>query len=255
MRALLQGVRWRFAAKILNIAPSPPISQVRAAAAAIKGAHAKSVESECARRIAEIQLRKSRIASELLKQRTLLADEKASLMRHLSAVSTAQAALVLELKTQKATLDKEVLAAAPLGDEAVSATLRAVMQGFDAAADTEVAIADARVRSLLELTLGLLRKVDGAAAEEDYDGEAGDVGLAAGENSAEEGAPEDGSACLDGDNDGAQDSAAPAKASTHRRSRRSVAASRWDGGAADMSDDGDDAKRGCAESLELVYEL
>ena len=228
---------------------------MRAAAATIKGAHAKGVESECARRIAEIQLRKSRIASELLKQRTLLADEKASLMRHLSAVSAAQAALTLELKTQKATLDKEVLAAVPLGDEAVSATLRAVMQGFDAAADSEVAVADARVRSLLELTLGLLRKVDGAAAEEDYDGDVGEVGIAAGEDGAEEGAPGDGSGCLDGDDDVADESAAPAKASTHRRGRRSAAASRWDGAAADMSDDGDDAKRGCAESLELVYEL
>lgn len=167
-----------------------------------------------------------------------------------------------ELKVQKAALDKEIDAAGPLDDAEAAAALRGVMQTFEAAADDEAAVADARVRSLLELTLSLLRKIDVAAAAEAAADDDEDDGEAAGggaESDAEEQEARFGAgaeAMGDGEDDSAGGrSAAPV---ARRRTRFPAAASgaRWrggagGGGAAEDHDMGDPV----AESLELVYEL
>ena len=105
----------------------------------------------------------------------MIVDETALLSHHLSAVASAQTQLSQEIKTQKAVVEKAILAAGISDDEAVNASLIVIMQGFEATADEEVATAEARVRALLDLTNELLRSLDGeeGGVDDGFDGGGG----------------------------------------------------------------------------------
>lgn len=199
----------------------------------------------------------------------MLADEKSALSRHLKSIASAQSDLLREIATQRAVLDKEIQAANVSSDEAASATMRTVMEEFDAAADEEVAAADERVRSLLELTLRLLQTLEDASnGDEDEDGEDCDGEDGGGTTPIRR----RGSGGSVGLLDGARDGHGGAGGRASRRqpaSRRSLAVASaatasngdrcWGAGDSD-GDEGlrDEAMEGCqvtAGSMELVYEL